>query len=85
MRQPPGPMRVAATSIRLDDHGASAVKIVMLASRPPGGNDHGYHVVLATDAIADPDPECHRHSVDRIFPKLGETTTSTEIIAFLDK
>jgi nicotinamidase-related amidase len=48
-------------------------------------NDHGYHVVLATDAMADPDPDCHRHSLERIFPKLGQTTTSTEIIAFLDK
>jgi nicotinamidase-related amidase len=49
------------------------------------GHDHGYHVVLATDAMADPDPDCHRHSLERIFPKLGETTTSTEIIEFLGK
>jgi len=47
------------------------------------GHDHGYHVVLVTDAMADPD--CHRHSLDRVFPKLGETTTSAEIIEFLDK
>ncbi|HWC80440.1 MAG TPA: cysteine hydrolase [Pseudonocardiaceae bacterium] len=46
--------------------------------------DHGYHVVLATDAITDPDAELHRHSVERVFPKLGETATSAEIIAFLD-
>jgi nicotinamidase-related amidase len=44
------------------------------------GADHGYHVVLATDAMTDPDPEAHRHSVGRIFPKLGETATSTQII-----
>jgi nicotinamidase-related amidase len=48
-------------------------------------HDHGYHVVLATDAIADPDPDSHRHSLERIFPKLGETTTSAEITAFLDR
>jgi nicotinamidase-related amidase len=47
-------------------------------------HDHGYHVVLATDAMADPDPESHRHSVQRIFPKLGETATSAEITSFLD-
>jgi nicotinamidase-related amidase len=49
------------------------------------GLDHGYHVVLATDAMADPDPDSHRHSLERIFPKLGETTTSAEIISFLDR
>lgn len=41
--------------------------------------DHGYHVVLATDAMGDPDPEAHRHTVERVFPKLGETATATEI------
>ncbi|WP_327299875.1 isochorismatase family protein [Streptomyces sp. NBC_01197] len=30
--------------------------------------DHGYHVVLATDAITDPDAEAHRHSLGRVFP-----------------
>jgi nicotinamidase-related amidase len=49
------------------------------------GHDNGYHVVLATDAMADPDPDLHRHSVERVFPKLGETATSAEIIAFLNR
>jgi nicotinamidase-related amidase len=49
------------------------------------GHDHGYHVVLATDAMADPDPDLHRHSVERVFPKLGETATSAEIIEFADR
>ena len=48
-------------------------------------HDHGYHVVLATDAMADPDPVSHRHSLERVFPKLGETATSAEIIDFLDR
>jgi len=48
-------------------------------------HDHGYHVVLATDAMADPDPELHRHSLGRVFPKLGQTTTSAEIISFLNR
>jgi nicotinamidase-related amidase len=47
-------------------------------------HDHGYHVVLATDAMADPDSESHRHSLERVFPKLGETATTAEIIGFLD-
>ncbi len=48
-------------------------------------HDHGYHVVLATDAMADPDPGSHRHSLERVFPKLGETTTSAEITSFLER
>jgi nicotinamidase-related amidase len=48
-------------------------------------HDHGYHVVLTTDAMADPDPDSHRHSLERVFPKLGETATSAEIIDFLDR
>ncbi|MFI6404058.1 isochorismatase family protein [Streptomyces sp. NPDC050548] len=47
-------------------------------------SDHGYHVVLATDAMTDPDPETHRHSVERVFPKLGETTTTAEVVAMLE-
>jgi nicotinamidase-related amidase len=49
------------------------------------GHDHGYHVVLATDAMADHDHGSHRHSLERVFPKLGETATSAEVIDFLDR
>jgi nicotinamidase-related amidase len=48
-------------------------------------HDHGYHVVLATDAMADPDPDSHRHSLMCVFPKLGETATTAEITNFLDR
>jgi nicotinamidase-related amidase len=47
--------------------------------------DYGYHVVFATDAIADPVEVLHRHAIERVFPKIGETATSAEIIAFLDR
>ncbi|MFE2373857.1 isochorismatase family protein [Streptomyces sp. NPDC059398] len=43
-------------------------------------SDHGYHVVLATDAMSDPDADAHRHSIGHVFPKLGETATTDEII-----
>ena len=46
--------------------------------------DYGYHVVLATDAITDPDAAAHANSVERILPKLGETATTTEILDMLD-
>jgi nicotinamidase-related amidase len=43
-------------------------------------SDYGYHVVLATDAMIDSDAESHRHSVERVFPKIGETATTAEVI-----
>jgi nicotinamidase-related amidase len=46
--------------------------------------DHGYHVVLATDAMTDTDPDAHANSIERIFPKLGETATTAEILGLLE-
>ncbi len=39
-------------------------------------HEHGYQVVLATDAMTDRDPAAHDNSVERIFPRLGETATA---------
>ena len=46
--------------------------------------DHGYHVVLATDAMSDPDADAHRHSVERVFPRFGETATTAEVIEMVE-
>ncbi|MEV8032868.1 hydrolase [Streptomyces sp. NPDC086182] len=48
-------------------------------------HEHGYHVTLATDAMSDLDLETHRNSVERIFPRLGESGTTEEIVELLDK
>ncbi|WP_369258522.1 hydrolase [Streptomyces sp. R35] len=48
-------------------------------------HEHGYHVTLATDAMSDIDIETHRNSVERIFPRLGETGTTAEIVELLSK
>ncbi|GAA2240805.1 hydrolase [Kitasatospora cystarginea] len=48
-------------------------------------HEHAYHVTLATDAMADMDLEAHRNSVERIFPRLGETGTTAEILELLAK
>ncbi|MGC0313811.1 MULTISPECIES: hydrolase [Kitasatospora] len=48
-------------------------------------HEHGYHVTLATDAMADRDEEAHRNSVERIFPRLGETGTTAEVLELLAK
>ncbi|MBJ7902843.1 hydrolase [Streptomyces sp. NPDC003656] len=45
----------------------------------------GYHVTLATDAMADSDAEAHTNSVERVFPRLGESGTTAEILELLAK
>lgn len=45
--------------------------------------DHGYHVVLVTDAMTDRDAESHRHSVEKIFPRIGETETTENVLTQL--
>jgi nicotinamidase-related amidase len=48
-------------------------------------HDHGYNVVLATYAMTDTDPDAHANSIERIFPKLGETATVAEILGALER
>lgn len=43
----------------------------------------GFNVALATDAMADLSREAHENSVQRIFPRLGETGRTQEIVALL--
>jgi nicotinamidase-related amidase len=45
----------------------------------------GFNVVLAVDAMTDTNPDTHHNSVARIFPKLGETGTTREIIDLLEQ
>jgi nicotinamidase-related amidase len=46
-------------------------------------HEHGYHVALVVDAMGDRDAENHRRAVESIFPKLGETGTTAEVLALL--
>jgi nicotinamidase-related amidase len=45
--------------------------------------DHGYNVVLAVDAMTDIRAESHENSLTRVFPLLGQTGTTSEIVAQL--
>ncbi len=47
-------------------------------------HEHGFHVTLAVDAMTDMHLDAHLNSVTRIFPRLGETGTTEEIIKLLD-
>jgi nicotinamidase-related amidase len=75
----------------LQEHGVTQVVLAGIAtsagveSTARAAHEHGYHVVLATDAMTDRSAEAHLNSVERIFPKLGETATTTEILGMLEK
>jgi len=43
----------------------------------------GFNVTLATDAMTDMSAEVHDNSVQRIFPGLGETGTTAEVLELL--
>jgi nicotinamidase-related amidase/predicted MFS family arabinose efflux permease len=45
--------------------------------------DHGYNVTLVVDAMTDLSADAHRHSVETIFPRLGETATTDDVIRSL--
>lgn len=46
--------------------------------------EFGYNVTLAIDAMTDMTEEAHQYAIAKIFPKLGETGTTQEIIEILD-
>jgi nicotinamidase-related amidase len=78
----------------LDDHlkklGVTQVVIVGVAttagveSTARQAHEHGFHVTLAVDAMTDMNLDAHTNSVTRIFPKLGETGTTQEILDLLN-
>lgn len=45
--------------------------------------DLGYNVVLVVDAMTDQDAEAHRFGVEKLFPRLGETTTTADLLKML--
>jgi nicotinamidase-related amidase len=47
------------------------------------GYERGFNVTLAVDAMTDRSAEAHDNSVKRIFPRLGETAITQDIIALL--
>lgn len=45
----------------------------------------GFNVTLAVDAMTDLNADAHHNAITRMFPRLGETGTTREIIDLLDK
>ena len=44
----------------------------------------GFNVTLASDAMTDLDQGAHDNSIAKIFPRLGEIGTTTEILSLLE-
>jgi nicotinamidase-related amidase len=42
--------------------------------------DQGYNVVLVVDAMTDRNADSHRYTVETIFPRIGETATTNEVL-----
>ena len=42
--------------------------------------DLGYNVALVTGAMTDRDADAHRHCIEKIFPRLGETDTTENVL-----
>lgn len=84
----------AFTDTDLDTHlrtlGVTQVVITGIAtsvgveSTARHAHEHGFHVTLALDAMTDMTADAHEHSTTRIFPLLGETGTTADILALLD-
>ncbi len=45
----------------------------------------GFNTTFAIDAMTDVDADAHTYSVTRVFPKIGETGTTGEIVALLKR
>lgn len=83
----------AFTNTGLDDHlkrlGVTQVVIAGVAtsvgveSTARYAHELGFNVTLAIDAMTDLNADAHTNSITRIFPRLGETGTTREIIDLL--
>ncbi|PMZ85207.1 hydrolase, partial [Pseudomonas sp. FW306-2-11AD] len=47
--------------------------------------EHGFNVTLATDAMTDTRPEAHDHSIRSVFLRLGESGSTDDILALLER
>ncbi len=76
---------------RLKARGVTQVVIVGVAtgtgveSTARQAYELGFNVTLATDAMTDTRAEAHAYSIAQVFPRLGETGTTQDVIDLLEK
>lgn len=72
--------------LQLRRRGITAIVLTGIAtsigveSTARAAHEHGYTVIVATDAIADRDTASHDHSITKIFPRLGLTATTKQLL-----
>ena len=86
--------RGAFTYTDLDDHlkGLGVTQVVIVGVATASGVEstanqafeHGFNVTLAVDAMTDMSAEAHEYSLARVFPRIGESGTTQEILELLD-
>jgi nicotinamidase-related amidase len=88
-KQAPGAFIGTKLHEYLQERGVTQVFIIGIATSngveatARSARDHGYNVVLITDAMADRDTEAHRYSVENIFPKIAETGSAEALLTLL--
>ena len=90
-KQRPGAFLGTALDATLRERGVT--QIVLLGISTSNGveatarsaYDLGYHLTFVVDAVTDISAEMHQNSVERVFPKIGETCTSAEVLQHLAK
>ncbi len=74
-------MRLGVTQVVLAGISTSAG----VESTARNAHELGFNVTFAVDAMTDTNPDAHANSVTRIFPRIGETGTTQEIIDLLGR
>jgi nicotinamidase-related amidase len=75
----------------LRQHGVTQIVLTGVAtsigveSTARSAYDHGYNVALVVDAMTDLDADAHRHSIQKIFPRLGQTVKTDELLKLLNE
>jgi nicotinamidase-related amidase len=70
----------------LQKHGVTQVFLTGVATSSGveatarSAHDHGYHVVLVVDAMTDRSAETHLFCIEKMFPRLGETDTTDNVL-----
>jgi nicotinamidase-related amidase len=89
-KQTPGAFTNTGLEKYLRDRGVTQVVIVGIStsigveSTARQAYEYGFHVTLPVDAMTDMDSEAHANSLAKIFPRIGETGTTQDVLDLLN-
>jgi nicotinamidase-related amidase len=83
----------ATTDLERQLRGRGVTQVVVTGVATSGGVEatarqaweQGFHVSLALDAMSDVREEAHEYSIRSVFPRIGETGLTKEVIALLQE